>query len=316
MKNLSHLLTILAFALLLGTVACNQAAAIPTSTPAPTATPTPALTATALPAPQSSDYERQVTVDGLERSYLLHVPPGSDSLGLVPVVFVYHGYSSYPSSTQTMTGFNDIADSAGFLVVYPEGTGTGSSNLSWDAGRCCRSEAMPKVDETAFVRQILADLGTITDIDMKRIYATGFSNGAMLTYRLACEMSDTFAAIAPVSGVLVYSPCQPQQPVSVIHIHGLDDTAVPYAGGSTSIPGGFPPVEDSITTWVQLDGCSGSAQVEQQQNVITHTVYASCQAGTAVEMYTIKYLGHAWPSVYVLPASQVIWDFFATHPKP
>jgi polyhydroxybutyrate depolymerase len=269
-----------------------------------------------MPAPQPGDYERQLTVNGLARSYLLHVPPGLNGLQPVPVVFIYHGYSGNSSGMQTMTGFNEIADNAVFLAVYPEGTGTSNSNLSWDAGRCCRSDAMPKVDETAFVRQILADLETMIGIDPKRIYATGFSNGAMLTYRLACDMSDTFAAVAPVSGVLVYSPCQPQQPVSVIHIHGLADTAVPYAGEANSIPGGFPPVEDSINAWVQLNGCTGTAQVEQQQNIITHTVYASCQSGTAVELYTIDLLGHAWPSKYVLPASQLIWDFFAAHPKP
>jgi polyhydroxybutyrate depolymerase len=229
-----------------------------------------------------------------------------------PVVFAFHGFGMSPSDMPPMTGFNEVADTGGFLVVYPSGI-----DLSWNVGSCCGTDVENKVDEPAFVHQILADLRTIASIDPKRIYATGFSNGAALSYRLACEMSDTFAAIAAVSGVLLHSPCQPSQPVSVFHVHGLVDSIVPYAGGGDYIPGGFPPVEPGITTWVHLDGCNDSAQVDPPGTVpMTHTVYMACRAGTAVELYAIKYIGHSWPATYVLPVSQVIWDFFAAHPKP
>jgi polyhydroxybutyrate depolymerase len=171
------------------------------------------------------------------------------------------------------------------------------------------------VDDIAFVRQIVSDLGTIASIDTKRIYGLGFSNGGGLVYRLGCEMSDTFAAIAPVSAPLV-GLCQPQQPVSLLHVHGLEDTVVPYAGGGDIIPGGFPSIEQGINTWMQLDGCTGAAQVETQQSNITHTVYASCRAGTAVELYTVGGADHEWASIQRrLPISKVIWDFFAAHSK-
>jgi polyhydroxybutyrate depolymerase len=155
-----------------------------------------------------------------------------------------------------MTGFNEIADTGGFLVVYPTGI-----ELSWNASICCEPAVTNNVDEPAFVRQILADLGTIASIDPKRIYALGHSNGTMLSYQLACEMSDTFAAIASVSGVLAYSPCEPSQPVSVLHVHDLEDGYIPYAGPSGlspfgGVPNDFPPVEQGISTWVQLDGCT------------------------------------------------------------
>ena len=171
-------------------------------------------------------------------------------------------------------------------------------------------------DEAAFVRQMLSDLETLASLDPRRIYAVGFSNGAMLVYRLACEMSDTFAAVAPLAGTLFYTPCQPQQPVSLVHVHGLEDTVVPYAGGGDLISGGVPSVEQGIATWVQLDGCSRAAQVEQQEGGITHTAYTSCQSGSAVELYTVQVLGHGWPSMAEFPASEVIWDFFVAHPKP
>ena len=182
---------------------------------------------------------------------------------------------------------------------------------------CCGYAVVNSVDEAAFIRQILSDLGMIARIDPKRIYAAGFDNGAMLSYRLACEMPGTFAAIAPVAGVLLYyGPCQPQQPVSVMHVHGLSDTDVPYAGGG--LPGfgaEYSPVAYGIATWVQLDGCTRSAQVAKEGSV-THAVYAACRAGTAVELYTIDGLGHMWPSLLGTHVSKIIWDFFAGHPKP
>ena len=142
----------------------------------------------------------------------------------------------------------------------------------------------------------------------------------MFSYRLGCEMSDTFAAIAPVAGWLLTNPCQPQQPVSVVHVHGLNDN---YAGGifpmmvngvNTDIV--YPPVEQGIATWVQLDGCTGAAQVEKQ-GVVTHTVNSSCRAGTAVELYAIEGWPHLWPEPNVFPtfSSPMIWAFFAAHPK-
>jgi polyhydroxybutyrate depolymerase len=301
----SCLLTIIAAALLATTEACTPTAFKPTATIAPTATTTPTI--------QPGDYERTLTVNGLERTYLLHIPPALDNRP-VPVVLVFHGFGESASYARLTYGFDDIADTSSFMVVYPNGTG---SSPSWNAGMCCGYAVINSVDEAAFIRQILSDLGTIARIDPKRIYAAGFDNGAMLSYRLACEMSGTFAAIAPVAGVLLYyGPCQPQQPVSVMHVHGLSDTKVPYAGGG--LPGfgaEYSPVAYGIATWVQLDGCPGSAQVTKG-GIVTHTVYASCRAGTAVELYAIAGLGHTWPSVYGTPLSKMIWDFFAGHPKP
>lgn len=301
----SGLLTLIAIILLISTVACGQAAAKPTATPAATLQP--------------GDTTRTLTVGGLERTYILHIPPGLGSLRSAPVVFVFHGLNDFATSIQAMTGFNDIADKNGFLVVYPYGSGP-SQAPSWNAGGCCGYAVENNMDEKEFVRQMLSDLGTIIRVDPKRIYATGYDNGAMLVYRLACEMSNTFAAIAPVSGWLLTDPCQPQQPVSVVHVHGLDDK---YTGGAGAIIYGekpnlvVPSVEQGIATWAQLDGCKGVAQVEKQ-GTVTHTIYASCQAGTAVELYAIKGWGHAWPPPLALPtiSSPMIWNFFKAHPKP
>jgi len=256
---------------------------------------------------EPGDSTRKLTVNGIERSYLLHIPPGVDSLQPVSVVFVFHGQGERPADIQLLTEFNEVADKASFLLIYPEGVG-----LAWKIGVCCGEAAEKKVDEAAFIRQILSDVGTIASVDPKRIYATGFSNGGLLVYQLACEMSDVFAGIAPVAGALLYSPCQPKQPVSVLHVHGLADATVPYTGGGIL---DTPPVEQVIDTWVKLDSCTGAVQVDHPIEIVTHSVYASCQSGTTVELYTIDKGGHSWPSKYVLPISQIMVDFFNAHPK-
>ena len=299
------LFRILAVALLISIASCNQTAATPSATVVPTALPFP--TATGAPTLPPSDSTRTLIVNDLERTYLIHIPSGLDSIQPVPVVFAFHGNSSTPSEMQRVTEFNGIADEAHFLVVYPQGTG------GWNVGTgCCDYAGQHNIDDIAFVRLILSDLANIVNVDTERIYATGVSGGAMFVFRLACEMSDTFAAVAPVAGLQLFSPCQPQQPVSLIQVHGLADTLAPYTGGGEF---GAPSVEQTISEWARLDGCSNSPQIEKQ-NMITHTAYASCDAGTAVELYVLDAGGHIWPSKYVWPASQVIWDFFAAHSKP
>jgi polyhydroxybutyrate depolymerase len=223
-----------------------------------------------------------------------------------PVVLFFHGLHSV-AITRSTTHFDETADKNQFIAVYPVGIGS-----SWNAGDCCGIAVEDKVDEITFVRQILSDLGTIANIDPKRIYATGSYNGGMISYRLACEMSDTLAAIAPVTGTQVFGECQPEQPVSILHIHGLSDPYVPYRGGS-SLEGSIadlPSVEQGIETWSRLNECTDSPEVKVE-GAVTHTSY-TCQAGTAIELYILEGL-EGWPLKF--PTNQTIWDFFAAHPK-
>jgi polyhydroxybutyrate depolymerase len=279
------------------------------ASPAPTVTPTPPANLT------PGDSERTLSVAGMERSYFLHVPPGLAADQPLPLVLIFHGYSADGESIMLATGFSEMADAYGFLVAYPNGTGP-SGGSSWNAGGCCGYASQNNIDEPAFVRGILSDLGTIARIDSKRIYAAGFSNGAMLSYRLGCEMSETFAAIAPVAGVLLNNPCSPKQPVSILHIHGLADNSVPYSGSvAPAASGVFESVEQSVAAWAELDSCPPNPAVTQN-GLLTHTSYGPCKNGTAVELFTIQGIGHVWPSASILPASQIIWNFFVAHPKP
>jgi polyhydroxybutyrate depolymerase len=263
------------------------------------------------------DSERTVTVNGLRRTYLLHIPAGLAEGTPAPLVFVFHGLFADGAFARQTTGFDAVADTKGFLVVYPNGTGPNLEALTFNAGQCCGLAAQQDVDEASFVRAMLADLGTVARIDPERIYSTGWDNGAFLSYRFACEMSDTFAAVAAVSGALDFSPCQPEHKVSIFHLHGLNDQYIPYAGGSR-IPGTanqpLPPAQEVVAAWAARNGCSVHVQVEQK-DLVTRMVYTGCPAGIGVEIDTLAGIAHSWPSAFAYPASEAVWDFFAAHPK-
>jgi len=265
----------------------------------------------------AGDFEHSITVSGIERIYSLHVPSGVDASMPLPVVFVFHDYTKAIATLRFQSKFDDISDANNFMVVYPHGIGA-----SWNGGGCCGIAVEDNLDDVEFVNQILIELRKTFTLDAQRIYTAGFSNGGMMAYRLGCEMSETFAAVAAVEGVLFYDQCEPKNAVSLIHFHGLADPFVPYAGGNGIEEASlydFPPVETGIEKWEQWSGCSNLPQVSMQ-GLITHTVYSDCKNNTAVELYTFEGMEHAWPQPkgsghLNFPATQTIWDFFVAHPK-
>jgi polyhydroxybutyrate depolymerase len=288
--------------------------ASPAAPPAGPALPNPP-TFTYPPTRQAGDSQRTIDVDGMERTYLLHVPPGLCKSSLVPLVLVFHGHRMNAEYMIAMTEFNAVADAERFLVAYPSGTGT-PQMLSFNGGLCCGSAAREGINEAAFVRRMLEELEADFSIDPARIFAAGFSNGAILAYRLGCEMSETFAAIAPVAGNMMFSSCTPRQEVSVIHVHGLNDSSAPYEDSDLD-PGTDPAVlsvKGSVAFWAAFDGCAEAAS-EEQAGIVTRLSSSGCSAGTAVELYTLRGIGHAWPPESLWPASRILWDFFASHPK-
>ncbi len=274
---------------------------------------------------------RNLIYTGEERNYNLYVPTDFAASQPAAVVFVFHGGGGNADIMMRMSGFNDIADEKGFLVVYPNGSGRLDEKLlTWNGGTCCGFAQENNIDDVGFVRAIVSDLQTIADIDMKRVYATGMSNGGIMSYRLACEAADMFAAIAPVSGTLNFSPCEPSQEVSVLHFHGTDDQHLPYNGGvgAESLVGvDFVSVQDSLEAWVSIDGCNPQPRTDSVGE-IQHQVWDGCAGTASVELYTIIGGRHAWPGsngpgwvggdepTHAISASQIIWQFFEAHPKP
>ncbi|MFZ5857607.1 MAG: alpha/beta hydrolase family esterase [Chloroflexota bacterium] len=272
------------------------------------------------------DSVRELTHEGRVRDYHVHIPASLDLTQPVPLVMVFHGGGGKAENAIRTTNFDEVADEEGFIVVYPNGTGPREVEVyTWNAGDCCANAMLENADDVGFARAILADVQTIATIDLKRVYAAGMSNGGMMSYRLACEAADMFAAVAPVAGAVTFAPCNPSEPVSVIHFHGTADEHVPYEGGigpNAVYPAEYVSVQESVGFWITFDGCD-SQPATSQMDKIQHTVWAGCERGSSVELYSISGGGHVWPGSgrdegpgQSLLATWLIWEFFKEHPKP
>jgi polyhydroxybutyrate depolymerase len=274
--------------------------------------------------------ERSLDAGGARRNYLLHMPKGWDGKTPLPIVISIHGSGGQASAQVELTGLNAKADSAGFIVVYPDGTGRLPGIHSWNAGSCCAYAHEKNINDVAYIGAILDDLIRQYPIDTNRIYATGHSNGAMLTQRLACEMADRIAAIAPVAGVLAVDSCRPSRPVPVLEFHGTADQCVPYKGGPGKVPGTgtFIPVATSVEGWVKRDACPAEGRESYRKGNVTCKTWGPCGGGAEVTFCTIEGGGHAWPGGATYPsarycggvqthdisANDTMWDFFQRHP--
>jgi polyhydroxybutyrate depolymerase len=279
----------------------------------------------------AGELRREIQHAGLERSYILYVPAVLPRDRPVPLILVFHGGTGNANSAVRMSGFNALADQYEFLAAYPNGTNRLGDDflLTWNAGGCCSYAQEQDIDDTGFVRAVVADVESLAAVDEKRIYAAGMSNGGMLSHRLACEAADLFAAVAPVAGTLNFPSCHPSRPVSVIAFHGTADEHVPYGGGygpKSLVDADFASVEYSMEFWAAVDRCDPRPQTESFDD-IRHDTWTGCGQSTAVELYTVVGGGHAWPggpggeadleeASMTISATRLIWDFFAEHPKP
>lgn len=281
------------------------------------------------------DASHTVVVDGVSRSYRVHVPSGYQATVAAPLLLAFHGAGSTGKDMADLTSLDKVADRAGFLVVYPESVDD-HWHLNVETGN-----AAALVDDLGFVRALLARLESDYAVDRQRIYATGFSNGAFFSQRLACAMSAELAAVASVSGQMskaLSKVCKPTRPISILLMHGTDDPIVPYDGGNLegSHSGGLLSVDATAAFWEHANACpAGGATVKLPDaspadgTHVRRESHAGCAAGTEVALYTIKHGGHAWPDgpqfdqIFIigkvsraLDASAVIWEFLARHPLP
>jgi polyhydroxybutyrate depolymerase len=267
------------------------------------------------------DRSNTIQVGGRTRSYLLHVLPNYNATIPVPLVLVLHGATQSPASAERMSGMSELADREGFLVAYPSGTSRFGRMPTWNAGNCCGYALNNNIDDVGFVRALIEKLKRDYNVDPKRIYVTGISNGGMLSYRLACELADQVAAVAPVEGAQNVD-CHPSAAVSVIIFHGTADRLVPFEGGSTPFQLGprrsDTPVKDAVAFWVKQDGCSPNPKHDETKEVQIDT-YSGCGDGTGVALYAIQRGHHMWPGTRLsrnnVAATEIMWRFFTDHPK-
>jgi polyhydroxybutyrate depolymerase len=276
------------------------------------------------------DHFCSLTVGGLNRTYLVHIPMGYDSTKPEPVVLALHGAAMTGSMMVRFSGLNETSEKNNFIVVYPNGTGFGPIQ-TWNAGGLPPKMTKGKPNDVEFIGKVLDDLSTRTNVDAKRVYACGMSNGAMMCYRLAAEMSDRIAAIAPVAGTLAIPESHPKRPVPVLHFHGSADPIVPFDHATTK-PSFMKlrSVDESIQTWVNLDGCDDKPtedvlSKDGDDMKVTRKIYSGGKNGSEVVLVTIDGGGHTWPgqkppvefigkSAMNISADDLIWEFFQKHP--
>jgi polyhydroxybutyrate depolymerase len=275
------------------------------------------------------DHQRGLRHGGLQRAYLVHVPPAVAAGRALPVLLSFHGGMANAAVHQRFAKTDELADREGFFVVYPDGTGRGRA-LTWNGGACCGPAVWNGVDDVGFALAVVDDLATRVRVDRHRIYATGMSNGGMMAHRLAAEAPDKIAAIAPVAGGLVYQRFAPARPVPVLHVHSLDDPRALYHGGLGGRLAGnramHPDVDEMMAKWAAADGCAnGSAVVDERraENGDTAKLIAwrGCAAGSEVALWQLTGAGHVWPGhpanlarllgqdTTVIDANEEIWKF-------
>jgi polyhydroxybutyrate depolymerase len=262
----------------------------------------------------AGDHTIEISHDGLQRRYIVHVPPLAANRRL-PVMLALHGGGGSGAQFQRENRLDPAADRDGFLAVYPDGTGPLSGRLlTWNSGvHCCGWASKHAVDDSGFLVAVLNDLGGRALIDPGRCYVTGHSNGAMMAYRLASEHADRVVAIVAVGGAMDVAEFRPARPVAVLDIHSVDDPRALYAGGlGPAFPGtnhrvDHQPVERGLALWAANNGCDATPQIRNTLigddrnpgQTATRLVYTNCRPDGDVEHLRLAGVGHGWPGVEV-----------------
>jgi len=323
MRRFAILLSSIAFAAAISTAAVSSAIAA--------APPTP------------GDHLESLKVGGgankTTRTFLVHVPPSFDGKSNVPVVIMLHGAGGSGAGAMGQTGWGAKSDREGFIAVFPDGTPPNAKAPAqfmtnprlWNDGSGRGAIGVDHIDDLGFIAALIDFLEARYAADPARIYCTGFSNGASMTFSVGLNLANRIAAIAPVSGHLWYKQKRLAYPVPLLFIIGTQDPLNPIDGGNVKLPWGkienVPPIEDSLKEWERMLGCGPQVQTARGNGVLQIT-YDQCAKGGEVEYYRVRGLGHIWPGgTNRLPeklvgkpsdslnATDVIWDFFKAHPR-
>jgi len=245
---------------------------------------------------------------GGNRDYIVHVPASYTGKSRVPLLIDMHGSGQNATNQQGTSGWNRKADATGFIVIYPN-----ALNARWNAGTCCSPSVEQHVDDVGFLRAVVAK--TLKDgcIDSKGVYASGLSGGGLMSYRLACEAADVFAAVAPVSGATVFSPCKPSSAVSVVAFRGLSDPLVPYNGGMP-LQWYFQGAKADFDQWSMIDQCMGPVTMSHR---ICQT-NTQCSGGADVTLCSVNggHVLYGDASNDGAPVPDVAWEIFQRHALP
>jgi polyhydroxybutyrate depolymerase len=302
--------------------ACNDGgddAATPSPATTPSSSAESALAACDGVATAAGDTVETITVEGVERSYILRVPPQYDGTAPLPLVLNFHGFGSNARQQAAYSRLPAKGDAEGFVVVSPDGGGP-PGQQQWNSRRFAD---LP--DDVAFVEALLDRLTAGLCIDTARVYAVGMSSGANFSQRLACELPDRIAGVAAIAATFYPVDCASRRPVPVIAFHGTADTCVPYEGGPVTCGRGtggipVPSTEFGAARWAAHNACNAAPSQTQLTANVRAIAYSECRENVAVILYTVEGGGHTWPGAIDVPrlgpttreidATDLLWEFF------
>ena len=273
------------------------------------------------------DYRFSFVHDGLTREYLVHVPKSYRG-GPTPMLLALHGGGGDADFQADDSKYKLIGKSeqAGFIVVFPNGYSRMPSGIlaTWNAGACCGPAVKNSIDDVGFIRTVIARVEQQANVDRRRIFATGMSNGAMMSWRLACEAPE-IRAIAAVEGTDNTGSCHPAHPVAAIEFHSLDDDHVPLNGGKGDLSIAqvdFVSVPATQAKWVKLDRADAQAKRVLTVAGAHCDLHAAKTGGAPVELCLTDTGGHSWPGggtqqdrkqpSMAISANDLMWNFFSS----
>ena len=249
------------------------------------------------------------------RQFILYIPEGYNGKTALPLVFLFHGTTQTAKQILMTSDLSKLADKKKFILAVPEGI---YRMKSWNGNLDPAG-----VNDVEFVKDLIREISSKVAIDKKRIYATGYSGGAMMSSRLGCELPNVIAAIGAVAGLECGGggkDCRPTHPVSIIAFHGTADGIVPHLHHEKSLP-----------VWAEKNGCNKTPVTRKISEEVTQISYGGCKGNAEVVFYRIDGGGHTWPDspraeAYEklglgktnkdINASNLMWSFFEGHPLP
>lgn len=272
-----------------------------------------------------------------QRKFMVHFPPNFNTTTQRPLVLNLHGGSGNMVNAQGFSMLNPVSDQNNFIVAWPQGYGIASPGFSWADGRNTSAD-QAGIDDIGFIDKLIDTLITRYNVDTNKIYICGFSNGGFMVQRLACQLSDRFAAMASLGSsmdTLLYQNCNPSKPIPMAFFNGTADPAMPYGGGPMQNPQVIPvvPVYTTVQFWVTHNNCQIASPVFNFPDTFTTDnstaelyTFTNCDCNADVKFYKLINGGHTWPGVYVASQASVLgntnrdintsvelWNFFNAH---